>query len=142
MAAIDIVHVPYKGAGPALTDLIGGQVQMLITGYSGARASHQGGEAARARRDGREAPDGARPTCRRSARRSKATKSRRGTASSRRRARRARSSSRLHKELAAMVEAPTVIERLIALGIEPEGNTPAGVRGAGEGRDREVGDAS
>ena len=32
LAAIDIVHVPYKGAGPALTDLIGGQVQMLITG--------------------------------------------------------------------------------------------------------------
>src|SRR5688500_8953352 len=36
MAAIDIVHVPYKGAGPALTDLISGQVQLLITGYSGA----------------------------------------------------------------------------------------------------------
>ncbi|MCW5606410.1 MAG: tripartite tricarboxylate transporter substrate binding protein [Burkholderiales bacterium] len=36
MAKIDIVHVPYKGAGPALTDLIGGQVQMLITGVSGA----------------------------------------------------------------------------------------------------------
>ena len=28
MANIDIVHVPYKGAGPMLTDLIGGQVQM------------------------------------------------------------------------------------------------------------------
>lgn len=36
MAKIDIAHVPYKGAGPALNDLIGGQVQMLISGISSA----------------------------------------------------------------------------------------------------------
>jgi tripartite-type tricarboxylate transporter receptor subunit TctC len=30
--AIDVLHVPYKGTGPAITDLIGGQVQMMITG--------------------------------------------------------------------------------------------------------------
>mgnify|MGYP003295195935 CR=1 FL=1 len=35
-AGIRMNHVPYKGAGPALTDLIGGQVHMLITGYPGA----------------------------------------------------------------------------------------------------------
>ena len=34
MTAINIVHVPYKGAGPALTDLVGGQVQMMFTGVS------------------------------------------------------------------------------------------------------------
>ena len=29
-AGIDITHVPYKGAGPALVDLMGGQVSMMI----------------------------------------------------------------------------------------------------------------
>jgi len=29
---IDIVHVPYKGAGPVMQDLIGGQVQMFFSG--------------------------------------------------------------------------------------------------------------
>jgi len=29
-AGIDIVHVPYKGGGPAVTDTIGGQVQLLF----------------------------------------------------------------------------------------------------------------
>jgi tripartite-type tricarboxylate transporter receptor subunit TctC len=31
-AKIDIVHVPYKGGGPAVTDLMGGKVDMLFTG--------------------------------------------------------------------------------------------------------------
>ena len=30
MAQIDIVHVPYKGGGPALADVIGGQVQSMF----------------------------------------------------------------------------------------------------------------
>jgi len=34
MTGIDIVHIPYKGAGPALTDLVGGQVQIMFTGIS------------------------------------------------------------------------------------------------------------
>ena len=31
MTGLTIAHVPYKGAGPALTDLIGGQVELMFT---------------------------------------------------------------------------------------------------------------
>ena len=31
-SGIDIRHVPYKGTGPAITELVGGQVQAMITG--------------------------------------------------------------------------------------------------------------
>jgi tripartite-type tricarboxylate transporter receptor subunit TctC len=30
MSGIDLVHVPYKGVGPALTDLVGGQIDAMI----------------------------------------------------------------------------------------------------------------
>lgn len=34
-AGVDFVHVPYRGAGPALTDLLGGQVLMSFAGIAG-----------------------------------------------------------------------------------------------------------
>ena len=34
LAQIELLHVPYKGAGPALTDLIGGQVQLMFATVS------------------------------------------------------------------------------------------------------------
>jgi tripartite-type tricarboxylate transporter receptor subunit TctC len=34
MAKVELTHVPYKGAGPALTDLVGGQVQTMLTAVS------------------------------------------------------------------------------------------------------------
>jgi tripartite-type tricarboxylate transporter receptor subunit TctC len=36
MAGIKMLHVPYRGAPPALTDLIGGQVQVYFGSTSGA----------------------------------------------------------------------------------------------------------
>ena len=35
MAGINMLHVPYRGAGPALTDLLGGQVQTAVIGLAG-----------------------------------------------------------------------------------------------------------
>src|SRR5437016_9398014 len=35
MTGIDLLHVPYRGAAPALTDLIAGHVQLLFTGLTG-----------------------------------------------------------------------------------------------------------
>ncbi|MBC7782038.1 MAG: tripartite tricarboxylate transporter substrate binding protein, partial [Proteobacteria bacterium] len=32
LAKIDVVHVPYKGLGPAVTALLGGEIQMLLVG--------------------------------------------------------------------------------------------------------------
>jgi tripartite-type tricarboxylate transporter receptor subunit TctC len=32
MAGVDLIHVPYRGNGPAITDLLGGQVQVLFAG--------------------------------------------------------------------------------------------------------------
>jgi tripartite-type tricarboxylate transporter receptor subunit TctC len=36
MTGVNMVHVPYRGATPALTDLIGGQVQVMFAGLAGA----------------------------------------------------------------------------------------------------------
>jgi tripartite-type tricarboxylate transporter receptor subunit TctC len=37
VAGIDVAHVPYKGTGPAMNDLIGGHVQVMFSGISSAR---------------------------------------------------------------------------------------------------------
>ena len=34
MAAIDIVHVPYKGVGAATVDVMGGQIALMFGGIS------------------------------------------------------------------------------------------------------------
>lgn len=44
MTGTQIVHIPYKGAGPALADLVGGQVDMMFTGVSAALPFVRGGK--------------------------------------------------------------------------------------------------
>jgi tripartite-type tricarboxylate transporter receptor subunit TctC len=123
LANIDIVHIPYKGAGPALAELMAGQVQMLISAYSSAFAHIQAGKlralgVTGTRRlasapelptiaetlpgyevlswYGLHAPKGTPPAI----------------------------VARLHRELSTIVRKPEISERLAALGIEPEGNSP------------------
>jgi len=43
MTGCDMLHVPYKGAGPALTDLIGGQVHVLFDNLPSSAAHIKGG---------------------------------------------------------------------------------------------------
>jgi len=43
MAGIDMVHVPYKGGGPAVQDLIGGQVPMGVLGSTPLIPHHKAG---------------------------------------------------------------------------------------------------
>jgi len=44
MASIDLVHVPYKGAPQALTDLVGGRISMAFSGVPPAMPLIQGGK--------------------------------------------------------------------------------------------------
>jgi tripartite-type tricarboxylate transporter receptor subunit TctC len=44
MGGIDIVHVPYKGAAPVVTDLLGGQIDMSFINISGALPYIQSGK--------------------------------------------------------------------------------------------------
>jgi tripartite-type tricarboxylate transporter receptor subunit TctC len=44
MARIDMTHVPYKGVAPAITDLLGGQIQMIASTVSSAMPQIQSGK--------------------------------------------------------------------------------------------------
>lgn len=123
MAKIDIVHVPYKGAGPALTDLMGGQVQMLITGYSSAIGHVKAGKLRALAVSGskrlRANPD--LPTIGETIKDYEVT-SWYGFLAPRRTP--PAVVARLHKEIATVVKRPDVSDRMAVLGIEAEGNTP------------------
>ena len=44
MTKVDYVHVPYKGGGPAMTDLLGGQIDMMFDSLGTAHAQLKGGK--------------------------------------------------------------------------------------------------
>jgi tripartite-type tricarboxylate transporter receptor subunit TctC len=43
VAGIELIHVPYKGTGPAMNDLIGGHVDIMFSGISSAQAHIEAG---------------------------------------------------------------------------------------------------
>ncbi|MBS0452694.1 MAG: tripartite tricarboxylate transporter substrate binding protein [Proteobacteria bacterium] len=43
LAGIDLVHVPYKGSGPLITGLMGGEVQLALLDFSSAQPGLKGG---------------------------------------------------------------------------------------------------
>ncbi|MDQ2082509.1 tripartite tricarboxylate transporter substrate binding protein [Xanthobacteraceae bacterium Astr-EGSB] len=43
LAGVDLVHVPYKGAAPAITDLLGGQIDVIFTTSASVAAHIQNG---------------------------------------------------------------------------------------------------
>ncbi len=44
MTGADILHVPYKGSGPAITDMLGGQVDLMFDSITSARPHIQSGK--------------------------------------------------------------------------------------------------
>jgi len=44
IAKVDIVHIPYKGAAPGVTDLMGGHVQLMIIGMAVGLPAARGGK--------------------------------------------------------------------------------------------------
>ncbi|MBI4194145.1 MAG: tripartite tricarboxylate transporter substrate binding protein [Betaproteobacteria bacterium] len=123
MAGIDIVHVPYKGSGPAMSDVMGGQVPMLITGYSAVVPHAKAGRlrvlAVTGPRRIKAVPE--LPTIGEAVPGYDVTSwygifAPAGTAQG--------ITGRLQKEIAAMVRKAEVNDKLVALGMEPEGNMP------------------
>jgi len=44
VAGIDMVHVPYKGSGPASADLLGGQIQVMVDSVAAAKGNIEAGK--------------------------------------------------------------------------------------------------
>jgi tripartite-type tricarboxylate transporter receptor subunit TctC len=125
MAGVQMVHVPYKGAGPAMQDLIGGQIQLMFDNLASSLGQIRAGKVralavTTAKRSslapelptiaesglpgfdistwfGVFAPGGTPPAI----------------------------VARLHEEFAKALAAPDVREKMLNLGAEPVGNTPA-----------------
>jgi tripartite-type tricarboxylate transporter receptor subunit TctC len=61
MAKVDMVHIPYKGSGPARADLLGGQVKVGCLGIASVLANHKAGQlrilAVTSARRSQEVPD-------------------------------------------------------------------------------------
>jgi len=124
MTNIDLVHIPYKGAGPALVDLVSGQVQVMCTSplpsLPHVRAGRLKGLAMTGRARSSAAPEI--PTV--------AESGVPGYESTLWYALLAPAATpqpvmrRLHAETVKAIRLPGVVEQISALGAQPIGNTP------------------
>ncbi|MEQ1773951.1 MAG: tripartite tricarboxylate transporter substrate binding protein [Burkholderiales bacterium] len=123
-AGVNIVHVPYKGTGPAMTDLIGGQVQMMFMNLLPAMPQVRGGKlrgvAVTSAKRSVAAPDI--PTVAESGLPGYETTGWHGLVVPAKTP--AAIVLRLQSELAKIARVPDVRERLAAEGTETLGNTP------------------
>jgi tripartite-type tricarboxylate transporter receptor subunit TctC len=124
MAGIRLTHIPYKGAGPAAVDLIGGQIQMLFTSAVNALQHSRAGRvrvlAVTTARRSSAMPEV--PTIAESALPGYELMTWYGVLSSRGTPRDI--IARLNRELAAVVKLPEVQEKLVADGVESSTGTP------------------
>lgn len=125
LAAMDIVHVPYKGSGQAMSDLMGNQVTMMFGGISALYPHVQAGKlralAVSSAKRSTAVPD--LPTLAEAGVQGYQTSSwnsmvvPRGTPLP--------IIQRLNKEVVAVLNQPEVLSRLKQQGIEPDPGTPA-----------------
>jgi tripartite-type tricarboxylate transporter receptor subunit TctC len=123
MAGIDIVHVPYKGAAPVVTDLLGGQIDMSFINISGALPYIQSGKlrgiAVTTLKRSSVLPD--LPTVSETLPGFEVNSwygfmAPAGTAKP--------IVDRLYDEVSKILKMPAILERLKASGLDPEGTTP------------------
>ena len=124
-AGVAAAQVPYKGAAPALTDVMGGQVDVAILSVPSVLHAGQGRQAQRGRRDHRPS---ARPRCPTTPtlRRSRACRAwtrASGSGCSRRRARRRPIVARLNAEVNKVLQTPEVREKMQRAGAIPVGGS-------------------
>ena len=125
MTGVDMVHVPYRGAAPALTDLLGGQVQVMFDTMPASIELHQGRQAARA---GGDRPRRARRRCRTSrpwAISCRATRRARGIGIGAPKNTPAEIIDKLNKEINAGLADPKIKARLADLGGTALAGSPA-----------------
>ncbi len=125
LAGLDMIHVPYKGGAPAMSDLIAGHVPVMFASVSDALSQIKAGKikplAVSGLERARELPDV--PTVRESGYPAFQALTWNGLVAP------AKTPKpivdRLGEAVAAAVKDPKVIERLAAQGVNPVGNSPA-----------------
>ena len=125
IAKIDLVHIPYKGTGPAVADVLGGQVTMMFAGISSVKQHAENGRLRAIAVTGasRSAAMPNVPTFGEAGMKEVDASSYWGALAP------ARTSSeivtRVSTTMAQVLKAPDVREKLVELGFIPIGGTPA-----------------